>query len=146
MILRGQRSLKYSVASTWVKGFLEPAYLNSEAHMNRSSGTSQVLISGLGVKSPSLTCPCSLPGWMLTQSLGDVVAFTSLSLEIPNRSVGEDESHQKNFHQSQETGHLVSLEQETFIWSFCAFMPFCAPLASDLSTPAPCPWQEAPCL
>lgn len=58
--------------------------------------------------------------------------LTSLSLEIPNRSMGEDESHQKNVHQSQETGHLLSLEQETFIWSFCAFMPFYAPLASDL--------------
>lgn len=83
---------------------------------------------------------------MFNQSLDDEGMLTSLSLEIPNRSMGEDESHQKNVHQSQETGHLLSLEQETFIWSFCAFMPFYAPLASDLSAPAPCPWQETPCL
>lgn len=102
--------------------------------------------SGCKSLSLSLTCPGSLPGWIFNQSLNGVVMLTLLSLKIPNRSMGEDESHQKNARQSQETGHLVSLEQETFIWSFCAFMPFCAPLASDLSTPALHPWLGAPCL
>lgn len=74
---------------------------------------------------------------MFNQALGAVVVLTLLSLEIPNRSTREDEPHQKNVHQFQKTGHLVSLEQETCIWSFCALMAFCAP--SDLSTPAPHP-------
>lgn len=83
---------------------------------------------------------------MFNQSLGGVVMLTSLILDFPNRSMGEDESHQKNAHHSREIGHLLSLEQETFIWSLCALMPFCAPLASDLSAPALHPWQGAPCL
>ena len=148
MSLRGQMSFKYPVAWTHVKGFLELACLNSGPHMNKSFGMSQVLISGLCVKM-CLFCPvspCCLPCWIFNQFLVYVTVFKSLSLKIPNRGVGEDGSHQKNFYQSQETRHLVSPNQGTFIWAFCAFMQFSAPLAFDLCRPAPPPWQEAPWL
>lgn len=69
-----------------------------------------------------------------------------LSLEIPNKGVGDDRSCQKNCYQSQETRYLVFPNQGTFIWAFCAFMQFCTSLAFDLSVPATLPWQEAPWL
>lgn len=56
----------------------------------------------------------------------------------------EDEPLQKNVHQFQETGQLVSLEQETFIWCSCALMPFCAP--SDIHTSSTSPACTQKCL
>lgn len=50
----------------------------------------------------------------------------------------------KKFHQSQESRHLVSRNQGTFICVSCVFMQFWAPLAFDVSAPAPTPWQETP--